>query len=389
MAGNEFETLSNAPSTLTAVEARELLEWVARNDLESLPRVEDVAETLHLEVSEVEELLAKVRNNPRPAVTPPRKESKNWAAMTGWAVAAMAVAFALVHRPTAPVVKAPAIPMPAPIFPGMPTQTPVKDVVVLPLEVTPPNGFSVGIQANGVRITVAGREDIRPTSIADAKKRLVACVAVLLQRAESIAFNDAMGSGAVGLSRLKPQIDVSLTGPGDTNTTFSVPTELHNGLQSIRTYRWRDGELAADVEQLFEGPNKSGARTAAGAGSVLPPSGFGLNFWGRRLTMAMSGPLVIEPMDEAETKERLFQAMRTTLDADLKPMEGHWRQDAEREARLQVPDMSRFSISSRDVDLDFFVPTKKGTPREVQDKILREKANEAIQDWKRAAKGAG
>src|SRR5689334_18551996 len=108
-------------ASLSAVEAREVLQRVARResggdgpDLRPMPRIEDVAEALRLDVADVKELLDEVRANPRQE----RKTTKaNPMAYAGWVVALLAVAWAAFPRPTPSVPQAPSTVAPAPTMP--------------------------------------------------------------------------------------------------------------------------------------------------------------------------------------------------------------------------------------------------------------------------------
>lgn len=387
VASSKFESVEDS-STLSAAEARGLLELVASDDLRELPRVEDVAETLHLDVREVEALLERVRATPK-EVAPQQKKSNGVFAYAGWVVAAVALAGVLLTRTPS---KAVPVTSPVPLtFPaGPPAAAPVKDIVVMPMNLLPPEGYEVSVQGDGVRLTVAGRKDVRLTSQAGIKDRLVQCLSLLLQRAETVGAGQAMQSGPRGFANFTREFQVTVVGPGSANVTFPVSTEMHSGPNSIPTYKWRQASLENSLDSLFDPSDHRVGPESGAKNYVFPPSGFEVRMMGRRIAGSSPGPQVVEPFDEPVVRKRLFDALRTMLDNDLKPVEGRWRQDAEKERHLKVPDHTYFTIETLENRLDFEVPTKPGTPASVQNRILQQKVEEAIQIWKRAGKaGAG
>ena len=359
-----------APETMSPAEARTVLEHVAREDMSVLPRVEDVAETLRLESDDVRALLAKVRAAPPATVEKPRL---NPLALAGWAVAAIALAWAAL-RPAPPVAAAPPT---VAALPGPGLAKPPMTVVVFPMDLMPPAGYAIGVRVHGVVLSLAGRRDVRPGPVAEVKRQLVDAASLLVQRAEEIGMENALSpSEMVAFDTLRPDAEVWINGPAGTHASFPLPTEMHMGPSSNATYKGRLPGIEAAIDGLFAS-GRSGAESGTPA-FTFPPSGFDVRFSGRRRAGAIGGPVAVPGFDAADARDRLVRAMRGMLDADLKPLDGRWRQDRDKERALETPGRSRFVVETFDDRLEFEVPTRPGTPRAAQDAILRAKAAEAV-----------
>ena len=375
-------TTHRKDETLSPAEARDVFELAARLEGAAEPRVEDVAETLNLGVADVWALVAEVRARPQT----PAKARRSLAAYAGWAVALLAVAWSAL-RPAPFVSPLPASPPAfAPVPEGM-ASAPLQQVAVVPLDLVPPEGYDVGVKANGVVLSLAGRRDVRPKGNADPARRLADAIALLTQRAEEIGSSRVFSGGRIALPDDMGKMEVWVNGPGS-GTSFDLPAETHTGPSSITTLKARRAVIEATVAGMFAKRSMSVGPETGIVGQYFPPAGFQVAFKGRRQAGMNSAPLPVEPFDEAAATRRLFLALRAMMDADLKPVEGRWRQDAALERLLKTPDRSRFTLDTLDGHLEFDVPTKPGTPRTEQDRVLQAKAEEAIRDYVRRGRAS-
>jgi hypothetical protein len=386
MGTSEFSEMTD-DAHLSSAEAREVLERVASResggdgpDLRPMARVEDVAEALRLDVAEVKAMLEDVRATPRKESNN-RQSKMHAAAYAGWLVAVAAVAWAAFPRKTLAVPQAPPVGAPALAVPDTIPLRPLQEVAVVPLKALPPVGYSIGVKANGVVLTLAGRQDVHPAQPAEVRKHLEEAVALLVQRANEIGASHAFEPGqAMMVDGYSATTLVWINGPGY-GSMFELPAVSYTGPATISTLKaWRssiEGSIKAMLsrQKARIGP-ESGLR-----GVVMPPSGFELRFVGRRVAGMSSSPFAVEPLNEKAVAERLTGAMRSMMEADLKPIEGRWRQDAAIEAKLKTPERSRFTIETIDGKVEFEVPTKPGTSRSEQDRILRERAQAAVHGY--------
>lgn len=349
------------------------------DDLRTMPRIEDVAEALHLEPDDVRELLARVRATPAAVASAPHRRLVPY---LGWALAAVALVW-IALRP-APVVVAPATAPSPPLALG---QRATKTIAVVPMSLAPPAGYEIGVRVHGVVLSLAGRRDAPQGSKEEVARQLAESADLLIQRAEEIGAQEAIDpQQRPSFPAFTSEAEVWIDGPGGANVSFPLPTEMHTGPASVTTLKSRLPGLRETIRR-FLGATATGPESGSKE-FTFPPSGFELRLSGRRRAVSTSGPTVVPDLDPADARDRLFRAMRQMLDADLKPLQGRWRQDREKERALRAPAESRFVVETLQDEWAFDVPTAPGTRRTAQDRVLRSKAAEVVAAYLRGRSGA-